>query len=267
MRYFEKSVACAVVAWVLSSCATQVYLNKWEPAQVDLPRGTALHVQPEARGPLRGELRRAFQQQIAADGFYCVGSAGAGADLRLHRVELDVEPPREGDKHREGRPRVRRMELTADVISNYQRIYRRDCSVYVDHDLEGRPDWEEACEYVAAQVMRDLTPHQVRYSMPVDEVEGNPAVIQAAQACAAGNWEQGRALAQTALKKNPDEAEACYVLGIIERNVRNYAASDSWFKKAYNLRPESKYVSALRGNAEQQSDEKRAQAQMSGYAS
>lgn len=252
----------AAVAWVFSSCAPQVYLNKWEPSEVDLPRGTVLHVQPEARGPLRGELRRAFEQQIASDGFYRLGGTGACADLRLHRVELDVEKPCEDDKHREGRPRVRRMELTADVISNYQRIYRRNCSVYVNHDHEGRPDWEDACEYVAGQVMRDLTPHVVSYSMPVDEVEGNPAVEQAARACATGNWEQGRVLAKQALKQNPDEAEAYYVLGIIERNARHYSASDAHFKKAYNLKPESKYVSALRENAELQIAEQTAHRQL-----
>ena len=117
-----------------------------------------------------------------------------------------------------------------------------------------------------ADVMRDLTPHQVRYSMGVDEVEGNPAVVQAAQACAAGNWEMGRSLAQAALQQNPNEAEACYVLGIIERNARNYTASDSWFSKAYSLKPESKYMSALRGNAQLQNDEQRAHAQLNSNA-
>ena len=43
-------VALAAVVWVLSSCATQVYLDRWEPSQVDIPRGTVLHVEPEARG-------------------------------------------------------------------------------------------------------------------------------------------------------------------------------------------------------------------------
>lgn len=267
MRFVVQSLLLVVVSWVFSSCATQVYLNKWQPSQVDLPRGTVLHVGPEARGPLSRELRRAFEQQIAADDFYKLQGAGVCADLRLHRVELDVEKPCESEKQHGGRPRVRRMELRADLISNHQRIYRRDCSVYVNHDVAGRPDWEEACEYIAGQVMRDLTPHVVSYSMPVDEVEGNPAVEQAARACAAGNWEQGRLLVKQALNVNPDEAEAYYVLGIIERHALNYSASDSHFKKAYNLKPEGKYVSALRENAELQVAEKRALSQMGGNAS
>lgn len=249
------------MAWVLSSCATQVYLDRWEPAQVDLPRGTVLHVEPEAHEPLCCELRRAFYQQIAADGYYRVYGNGPCARLRLHCVHVHMEKPSAKDKHRD-RFYPKRVELKADVLCNFQRIYRRELSEYVGCDYDDRPDWEATAEAVAADVMRDLTPHMVRYSMGVDEVESNPHVEQAAQACAAGNWEQGRALARAALKLNPNEAEACYVLGIIERNARNYTASDAWFSKAYKLKPEGKYMSALRGNTELQAAEQRAHAQL-----
>lgn len=255
----------AAVAWVLNSCATQVYLSKWEPSQVDLPRGTLLHVDVETHGPLRHELRRAFTQQIAADGYYSLHGNGPCTHLRLHHVHVNMVEPSEADKHRK-RAYPNRVELRADVICNYRRIYRREVSEYVSCDYEYRPDWAEAAEDIAAEVMRDLTPHLSRYSMGVDAVEGNPAVEQAALACAAGNWEQGRALAHAALQQNPDEAEACYVLGIIERNARHYSASDTWFRKAHGLKPDSKYASALQGNALLQQDEQRAYNQMNGNA-
>ena len=263
MRLFVSSMGLAAVAWVLSSCATQVYLNKWAPSQVDLPRGTVLRVEPETRGPLRHELRRAFEQQIARDDYYRLGGAAPQARLRLHRVHVNmVEPARDDKRHKHSYPN--RVELTADLLCNYQRVYRRDVSEYVSLDFDNRPNWEDAAEEIAAEVMRDLTPHLVRYSMGVDEVEGNPAVEQAARACAAGNWEQGRSLAHAALEQNPNEAEACYVLGIIERNARNYSESDSWFRKAHSLSPDSKYSSALRGNSQLQADENRACRQMNG---
>ena len=265
MRTLVKSIALAAVAWVFSSCATQVYLSKWEPSQVDLPRGTLLHVDVEARGPLRHELQRAFAQQIAADGYYSLHGNGPCTHLRLHHVHVNMVEPARDDKHRK-RAYPNRVELRADVISNYQRIYRREVSEYVSCDYEYRPDWEEVAEDIAAEVMSELTPHLRRYSMGVDAVEDNPAVEQAALACAAGNWEQGRVLAQAALQQNPAEAEACYLLGIIERNARNYSASDSWFRKAHSLKPESKYASALRGNAQLQQDERRAHAQLNGNA-
>ena len=102
----------------------------------------------------------------------------------------------------------------------------------------------------------------MRYSVGVDAVEGNPAVEQAAQACAAGNWEQGCSLAHAALQQNPDEPEACYMLGVIERNARNYTASDSWFRKANSLRPAGKYSGAIRDNAHLQAAEQRARYQL-----
>lgn len=130
MRSIFASLGLALVAWVCSSCGTQVYLNKWEPSQVALPRGTVLHVRAEARGPLRYELRRAFEQQIAADSYYRLHGDAGCADIRLHRVEVEMRQPSEDDKYHK-RPYPVRVNLTADVISNYQRIYRRECSQYV----------------------------------------------------------------------------------------------------------------------------------------
>lgn len=261
MRLFVSSMGLAAVAWVLSSCATQVYLNKWAPSQVDLPRGTVLRVEPETRGPLRHELRRAFEQQIARDDYYRLGGAAPQARLRLHRVHVNmVEPARDDKRHKHSYPN--RVELTADLLCNYQRVYRRDVSEYVSLDFDNRPNWEDAAEEIAAEVMRDLTSHQVRYSETVDEVETNPAVEKAALACAAGNWEGGRSLARQALAQNPNEAEAYYVLGLIERNARNYTASDAHFRKAHSLNPQGKYLSAIHDNSRLQYDEQRAHQQM-----
>lgn len=257
-------LALAAVAWVLSSCATQVYLNKWEPAQVDLPRETQLRVDTTALPTLDYELRRAFKQQIAADGFYSVYVYGPHAEIHLHDIHVNIVRPSKDDKYRK-HPYPNRVDLTADVICNYQRIYRRALSAYVGTNTNGDPDWEGTAEDIAEDVMRDLTPHVRRYSMGVDSVDNNPAVEMAAQACASGNWEQGRSLALSALQQNPNEAEACYVLGIIERNARNYPDSDSWFAKAHNMNPQSKYASALRENLQLQQDEARAQSQLNSY--
>lgn len=261
MRSLLTSVVLGVVALVCSSCGTQVYLHKWQPAQVDLRPGTVLVVHPETRGPLRHELQRAFEQQIARDGFYQLYGDGPWAEIRLHQVHVNMTNPTKHDKHRK-RPYPNRVELTADVVCNYQRIYRKSCSQYVSTDYEYRPDWEDAAEAIAEEVMLELTPHQVRYSETVDDVETNPAVEQAAIACAAGNWEGGRALARQALAQNPNEAEAYYVLGLIERNARNYAASDAHFRKAHSLNPQGKYLSAINDNSRLQYDEQRARQQM-----
>lgn len=263
MKGFIKSGVLAAVAWVLSSCGTQVYLETWQPAQVNLQRGTVLRVYPEARGPLNYELRRAFEHQIAKDGYYQLYGSGPSADIRLHRVDVSyTDPPRDDKKRR--RPYPNRVELRADVMSYYQRLYSRDVSSYVSCDLDDHPDWESAAENIAEDVMRDLTPHRVRYSESVDGVDNNPSVELAARACAAGNWEGGRSYAQQALSLNPNEAEAYFVLGLIERNARNYAASDDYFRKAHSLKPDGKYASAVNDNVRLQRNESQAQSQLQG---
>lgn len=264
MRLLLLMCGVMAAAWSLCSCGTQVYLHRWEPSQVDLPRGTVLHLRTEVHGPLRCELRRAFEQQIARDGYYALSGVGAGAKLRLHRVHVEMSEPPEDAKGEVRRPRPSRVSLTADVLARKQRIYRRDCSEFVRCDFEDRPDWEEVAEDIAADVMRDLTPHLVRYSVTVDSVEENPEVELAAQACRAGNWSGGEAYARQALSRNPREAEAYYVLGLIERAACRYEASDAYFRKAYELKPEGKYLSAVSNNVRLQADALRAAVQLSG---
>lgn len=252
-----------MVTMGLVSCGTRVYLNKWEPSQVGLPRGTVLHVKPEARGPLRYELRRAFEQQIAADSYYRLYGDAGGADIRLHRVEVEMRTPARDDKYHK-RPYPVRVNLTADVISNYQRVYRRECSQYVEFRRGDHADWEAAAESIASAVMQDLTPHLEMYAETVDDVDANPSVELAARACATGNWKGGREYAEAALEVNPQEAEAYYVLGLIERNARQYAESDAYFRKAYSLNPARKYAAGVTDNARLKADEQLAQQQLNG---
>ena len=56
-------------------------------------------------------------------------------------------------------------------------------------------------------------------------------------------------------KKTPE-------IKVIERNARNYTASDAHFRKAYSLNPQSKYLSGINDNSRLQQDEQRARQQM-----
>jgi tetratricopeptide (TPR) repeat protein len=120
-------------------------------------------------------------------------------------------------------------------------LYRRTLS---DTNYSDYADYDD----IAVEVVRDLVPRTVRYSVRIKPQEGNTILEQAVQACQQGDWNTGSALAEASLQTYPNDAEAYYLLGIIERNNRNFAASDAHFNRAYAIAPSSRYTSAIREN-------------------
>ncbi len=195
-------------------------------------------------------LRRAFQHRIAEDGYYNQPGRGYGYTAKAQIELLDTHVRFSG----EGKDATARLCTTVEVNLNYRNLYRRHEDVYLSRDYDGCFTFYDSAEEIARRTMKRLTPHMSTYYEYVDDNEQNPALGQAARACAAGNWSAGRALAQQALSVNPHEAEAYYVLGLVERAERRYAQSDIMFRRAAELKKKSKYAEGIRDNAALQRD-------------
>lgn len=258
-----------VCAWaiMLSSCGVQIQMETLRPAEVDLGRGSALHVVDCEHSRSGMQLVQAFRRRIAQDGFYALRPGGAR--LELHRVYLQNPPPPPHVYRRERKEKDRndyrpspRLNAVVLVMQGGYQIYRRDYteSVWVDH--RGRMNLTAACEEFADEIMDDLTPRTVRYCEYVSPDENNPALEQAARACAAGDWGRGKTLADSALKHDPNCAEAYYLLGLIARHERDFSGAERYFRQAYGTSQQGKYADALKDNARIQRNEARAAWQM-----
>ena len=244
-----KLLSVILLCAVLSACGIQIQLENAVPAEVNLGRGTRVEVRDatHARSPLNRkasrELCRAFRHQIAEDGYYEPVSWGGAEVARIEMRDTHVRFSGEG-KHA-----AARLCTTVEVEVGYRNLYRSHEDVYLSRDSDGHPALYDAPRDIARKTMKKLTPHVSIYCEYVDENEQNPALGQGARACAAGDWLLGRRLAQQALSVNPNEAEACFLLGLIERRDQNFAASDEMFREAAALGNKRKYTEAIRGNA------------------
>lgn len=236
---------------LLVSCGIQIQLEEAIPAGVNLGRGArvAVYEASHAPGPMNRtasrELCRAFHHRIAEDGYYAAVLRGYGmSDAAI--VLRDTHVCFSG----KGEHASARLYTLVEVESGGRLLYNSREDEYLSRDCYNHYDFYEAARNIARRTMKQLTPHVATYCEYVDENEQNPALGQGARACAAGNWEQGRQLAKQALSVNPKEAEAYYLLGLIERHAQNYAVSDEMFRKAASLGDKSKYAEGIRGNAD-----------------
>lgn len=256
IKYIE-CLLLLVVCVVLTSCGIQIQFDMPVPAEVNLGRGCSLAVRDMERSlcPMEREaareLRRAFYHQIAEDGYYQNVDRGYGRSAQV-RIELFNTHVRLSG---EGKHETARLCTTVEVNSGYRNLYRKFEDVYLSRDYDGCYEFYEAAQDIARRTMRVLTPHMTTYNEYVDENDENPSLERAARSCAAGNWSIGRLYAQQALSVNPNEAEAYYVLGLIERKEGNYEQSDVMFRKAAGLKAKGKYTEAIRDNERLQHNE------------
>lgn len=243
-------LAVAVATAFLTSCGgTLIEMTETVPAKVNIGRNTALSiVAPYSNYGLKS----AFESKITEDGFYVLpGQASKGsATLSLENIERG---------YLYGAP-----YLAADVriLKNGQTLYKKGYIGTAFRDNQGKIQYGGASRTIARTVMNDLTPREKAYSVLVDDARENPYVKQGAEACKVGNWAQGKAYALQALKTNPQEAEAYFLLGVIERNELNYSQSTQYFRKADAIKPSGKYKRYISENKGMEQNDNAVQAQL-----
>ena len=117
---------------------------------------------------------------------------------------------------------------------------------------------------ISTDVVHDISPHEEVLYVRVRGSKENPNVELGAKACKAGNWKQGEAYAKQALQQKPDDPEALFLMGVIERRKMNYALSSAYFTKADTIKPSGKYKKAISKNKVMEQNDKYTMQQLSG---
>ncbi|MBQ2379048.1 MAG: hypothetical protein II295_01500 [Akkermansia sp.] len=226
------------LAAVLSACGTVVPVQHVVPAPVGLPKGAPLSIHGS-----HAELNEAIAAGLSEHGFYRLMPAG-GAELYITNVaqkEVEISGgSMVGESHRYAAARnyVVTLGATAQLRRNNQLTYMKDYSIEADSAYR-------AIRKLAEAVVGDLVPQQVVHTHRIAPVAGNEQLEQAAAACAAGNWGQGRTLAQAAAQAFPSDPECYYLLGIIEQQAGQYEAAVAYLSRALSLKDKSAYREAL----------------------
>lgn len=250
----------AMVALLLCACGVQVQLQTWEPSLVNLRRGSSLRVYSLHYNDASRRLSKSLNRCLRESGFYSLGGTSATLYIEhalesetsrvIHTCSADEVCHCTEDVETTLRTTVR-LELHGQIL--YRRFLSDTASGY-GADYDG----------VAQDIVNDLVPHAVTYSVRIKPQKGNDVLEQAAEACRRGDWAVGQSLAKSSLQSYPGDSEAYYLLGIIARHHGDYGASTQYFSRAETITPSSRYAEAMRENAELQAKEKLARSQLKG---
>lgn len=232
------------------------------PSKINFGKGASLSVYStyrgaysELRSSAANELRLSLQNALMRSSYYSLNTSWSSGG-RLEGIIVGTE--------RKSYQNSSWLEL--DILVEgwsgstllFRNRYHRSA-----HDYGSGYDISSACNAVAEDVMGDIEPYTYTYKEKVKGHKENPSIELAAKACAAGNWNQGEAYALEALKVNANEAEAYFVLGLVERNRRNWNASNSYFEKAASADPSNaKYRNAILRNGSFRRNEEAYNSQM-----
>lgn len=269
---------------LLVSCGTSVGLVQYVPARVNLGSGSVVQVSSRGHYPLARELSTATTRALADGGYYRATETGSMPWGGQPAIVWDVD---KGYTDDDGYSSIRvhvnvydssRSIVYSDSYSESVKVSRslaererdreRDkkhnrwsSSSYRDYD--NSYDYRWMADRMAKDVVRCLTPRKETYYETVDtDQKKNPLLLQAARMLASGNADAAEALARQARQTVPGDPENEYLLGLVERSRKNYAASNAHFQAAHNMAPDSKYADGIRKNSELQGNEAAYRAQM-----
>lgn len=264
----------AVSCLSLISCGTTLTLDEPVPAIIDVNRDSTLAI--IADNSVGRDIAREVRIKLHPSGFYriqpllyspdpntdvLVALNGSYLDCTInydtsHDHDHDKKHDKKHDKDRyDYERRISSFDVRGGVTcrissrctgsSAYRNYYASDTSYNSEYAAH-----EDVIDELSDKIVRDLIPHQRTYSVTIDSDDENPVLEQAAEACQAGNWTLGEQLAKQASANKPHAAEPWFLLGIIERNRRNFSRSSELIAKAASLQPGSKYQRELRRNSE-----------------
>ena len=254
------SLLLCICSLLLCACGVQIQLQTLEPAQTNLRRGSLLRVYALQYNDASRRLSRKLNEYFRDSGFFKLG--GTGATLYIeHDHEYSDSYINHTCSSSEECNCSSTIETTvsATVYLAYrgQVLYLRSLS---DTSYSGRADYDK----LAREIVNDLVPHTVTYSLRIKPQRGNDMLEQAAEACRRGDWHSGQSLAESSLQSHPADPEAYYLLGIIARHNGQYRASDTYFARAAAINPSTRYTGAIEDNAQMRAKENLARAQLRG---
>lgn len=258
-KYLIASIPAAIVcSTVISSCGIQIQLESAMPAEVNFGRNSRIMFESSADTDEAEYINSYLWDLMEKDGYYT--PCGDGCSSAKATISTEAYISSREHKSKDGTYTTYELHATVSIGNAYRRTF--NSSVY--RDSTGRLDTPSKCRSIAKAVMNDITPQSYTYYEKVKGNDENPYVEQAAEQCAKGNWEEGKALGLKAIEKNANEAEAYFLLGLYERNDMNYTKSNQYFKKAYEINQDSKYSEAIENNSILKKNEDAVRKQLNG---
>ena len=232
----------AATAFLVTSCGTQIQMTEAVPAKLNMARGSKVAI--AYKGYLPDKVGDELLSLMTKDGYYTFVSGNADYTISIQEHYGVVSTP--------SQYQVDFYVLQGD----------RGAVLYTGRTPEETRVGIPA--RLAKRIYETFAPHEKNLYVRVRGSKENPSVELGAKACQAGNWEQGEAYAKQALQQKPDDPEALFLMGVIERRKMNYALSTAYFARANTIKPSGKYKGAISKNKVMEQNDRYTMQQLAG---
>ncbi len=247
----------AVGTLLLASCGTDLYMEQAEPAKINLGRGSRVCVTSNYTR-YSPELVNEVERRLLNSGYYTISNAPAFANAVMY-LNLDVYRDRNYDTHDHDKKYDKKHDKDHKNYDSDRYNVRLDLrAVWQDGSVIGLGSYSDffygrdnfPANSLARNIAADVVPHMGSYSVNIDTSSEKPVLEQAAQACKAGNWNQGESLARQYVDQTGDP-EGYFLLGVIARKSGNENKAVNYFQKAASMSPGTgKYVREMERGGE-----------------
>lgn len=237
----------------LSSCGTQIQMTEAVPAKVNFGRDTTMYIR--SINSLDSRIAEEIGRKLTEDGYYKLPMQRI-SDREAYMTISDTKLV-----PKSGYPDHFQLKTDVRIFTGGQNLYHRG---FLRGNLLKNEKIDHVVDEISTDVVHDISPHEKDLYVRVRGSKENPSVELGAKACKAGNWKQGEAYARQALQQKPDDPEALFLMGVIERKKMNYALSSVYFTKADTIKPSGKYKKAISKNKVMEQNDKYTMQQLAG---
>ena len=238
----KKILISCLCTLAFAACSTQIQLSCTAPSCVGLEKGSKLEIQA-SNSDVGRKIQQTLIEELQHGGFYTLCDSGDYVlkltDSEEHTWGSVFSNPFDDDELEETTEVETRISLSSrkSNVFGYSRTYSVSTEGMV-------ADVESLCHNIS----QDLQPHRLSYKEELNAPVHNPSFKQAVNYAQGGVWQIARQHAILATRITPLEPETHYLLGLIERQLGDFEASDACFLQANKLKADVRYTAALKLN-------------------
>ena len=238
----KKRLISCLSALMLVSCSTHIQLSCTTPSCVGLVKGSKLEIQA-GNSDVGRRIQQTLIEELQRGDFYTICDSGdyvlTLTDSKEHTWGSLSSTPF-GDDELEGTTEI---ETRISLSSRENNIYGYSQAYSVSSD-----GMEADVEMLCHNIAQDLQPHRLLYREKLTVPAHNPSFVQAVDCAQGGVWQLAHQHATQATLQSPLEPEVHYLLGLIERQLGHFEASDACFRQAHQLKADARYTEAIELN-------------------
>lgn len=218
-----------VFSLLFTACGTHITLMEPTPSRIDAGQGTRLAVLTDG-GETSEQAAQAVYKELKKQDYFL------------------LVPPAEADNRQTDFV----IYLSQTTPSNLSRIkcqlIAQKTNMTLANETYSIPSTQkphDAYKKLAETITHTLKPQATNYTVTIQHDRNNPFLTHGADAARAQNLDDALAFAQQAVKLQPENPEAYYLLGIAQRELCDYPASLQSLQKAHQLKPDEKYLQEI----------------------